>query len=65
MDLENCNFVEGMCIGLEARYSVEPYRFWQVYRNRSPLLLEIYWFRIKSILIITQYTDETNQLHDL
>ena len=50
-DLENCNFVEGTCIGLEARYFVEPYRFWQVYRNRSPLLLEIYWFRIKSIIV--------------
>ena len=49
-DLENCNFVEGTCIGFEARYFVEPYRFWQVYRNRSPLLLEIYWFRIKSII---------------
>ena len=49
LDLESCNFVEGTCIGFEARYFVEPYRFWQVYRNGSPLLLEIYWFRIKSI----------------
>ena len=29
---------------------MEPYRFWQVYRNSNPLLLEIYWFRIKSII---------------
>ena len=40
-----------MCIGFEARYSLEPYHFWQVYRNGSPLLLEIYWFRIKSITL--------------
>ena len=28
---------------------MEPYRLWQVYRNRSPLL---YWFRIKYITVL-------------
>ena len=51
--------MEGTCIGFEARFFVQPYRFWQVYRNGSPLLLEIYWFRIKSIIIPLKYSQAT------
>ena len=40
---EDCNFCRGLVFGFEVRM------FWQVYRFWSPLLLESYWFRIKSI----------------
>ena len=36
--------------------------FWQVYRNRSPLLLEIYWFRIKYITLYEPNSDYTGVL---
>ena len=42
---ENCNFCRRLVFGFEVRM------FWQGYRFWSPLLLESYWFRIKSVII--------------